>query len=363
MPVEENQKLVRALDDLFRLSALQADWKDLEEDAVVESLASVLVKTLNADFVYMSIATLQVVVELVYGPNGRLPPPFVPTVRNSLLAAITDGGKIVSPVSGNKVTVHATPIGNHGEATVIVASDRPDFPTEVETLLQRMAASQAMLELRRREETAPNAYLARLIAASSDFIGIVNLQGRPLFVNHAGLEHVGLADLREASELHIADFLALGDRDQLRYGVWHRILSDGRWTGVLRLLHTKSKDTRPFLFDFYRLDLPPAGPVAIGVVGKELARTSKTLTDSKEGGSSEVTDEPDEAAARVQTLSERERQVLVRLADGQAHKEIAHELGISIRTVEVHRSRMLRRLGVKTVAEAIKIAVLAGLKE
>ena len=65
----------------------------------------------------------------------------------------------------------------------------------------------------------------------------------------------------------------------------------------------------------------------------------------------------------MQTLSERERQVLVRLADGQAHKEIAHELGISVRTVEVHRSRMLRRLGVKTVAEAIKLAVLAGLKE
>lgn len=363
MPVEENRKLVRALDDLFRLSALQADWKDLDEDAVVESLASVLVKTLNADFAYVSIATLQVVVELVYGPSGRLPPPFVPTVRNSLLGAITDGGKIVSPVSGNNVTVHATPIGNHGEATLIVASDRSDFPTEVETLVQRMAASQAMLELRRREKTAPNAYLARLIAASSDFIGIVNLQGRPLFVNQAGLQHVGLADLREASELHIADFLAIGDRDQLRYGVWHRILSDGRWSGVLRLLNTKSKEPRPFLFDCYRLDIPPAGPVAIGVVGKEVATTSKKLIDPEDGAASEFADEREAAAARLKTLSERERQVLVRLAAGQAHKEIAHELGISVRTVEVHRSRMLRRLGVRTVAEAIKLAVLAGLKE
>lgn len=363
MSEEENQKLVRALDDLFRLSALHADWKDLDEDAVAESLASVLVKTLHADFAYVSIATLHVVVELAYGPSGRLPPAFVPTVRNSLLSAVTDGGKIVSPVSGNQVTVHATRIGNHGEATLVVASERPDFPTEVETLLQRMAASQAMLELRRREKTAPNAYLARLIEASSDFIGIVNLQGRPLFVNPAGLQHVGLADMREASELHIADFLAIGDRDQLRYGVWHRLLSEGHWTGVLRLLNTNSKEARPFLFDCYRLDLPPSGPVAIGVIGKEVSSTSKTLIALKDGAPPAVADEREEAAARLQSLTERERQVLVRLAAGQAHKEIAHDLGISVRTVEVHRSRMLRRLGVKTVAEAIKLAVLAGLKE
>jgi DNA-binding CsgD family transcriptional regulator len=226
-----------------------------------------------------------------------------------------------------------------------------------------MAASQAMLELRRRETTAPSAYLARLIEASSDFIGIMNLQGRPLFVNPAGLQHVGLADMREASELHIADFLTIDDRDQLRYGAWHRLLSEGRWTGTLRLLNTKSKEARPFLFDCYRLDLPTTGPVAVGIIGKEVSSTSKTLVELKEEASPAVSDERQEAAARLQSLSARERQVLVRLAEGQAHKEIAHGLGISVRTVEVHRSRMLRRLGVKTVAEAIKLAVLAGLKE
>jgi len=362
MPEVENEKLVRALDDLFRLSALQSDWKDLDEDAVAESLASVLVKTLHADFAYVTISTLHVMVELACSPKGRLSPAFVPTIRNSVLGAAADGGKIVSPVSGNHVTVHATPIGCHAEAILIVASERADFPTEVETLLQRMAASQAMVELRRRERTAPNAYLAKLIETSTDFIGIVTLQGRPLFVNPAGLQHVGLADMREASELHIADFLTIGDRDQLRYGVWHRILSDGRWTGVLRLLDTKSKEARPLLFDCYRLDLPPTGPVAIGVIGRDVSSGSKTF-DLKDSASPAVADEREEAAARLQSLSDRERQVLVRLAAGQPHKEIAHDLGISVRTVEVHRSRMLRRLGVKTIAEAIKLVVLAGLKE
>ena len=100
MPEVENEKLVRALDDLFRLSALQSDWKDLDEDAVAESLASVLVKTLHADFAYVTISTLHVMVELACSPKGRLSPAFVPTIRNSVLGAAADGGKIVSPVNG-----------------------------------------------------------------------------------------------------------------------------------------------------------------------------------------------------------------------------------------------------------------------
>ena len=40
---------------------------------------------------------------------------------------------------------------------------------------------------------------------------------------------------------------------------------------------------------------------------------------------------------------------------------IAHDLGISVRTVELHRTRMLERLGVRHLAQAIRIAVIATL--
>lgn len=66
-----------------------------------------------------------------------------------------------------------------------------------------------------------------------------------------------------------------------------------------------------------------------------------------------------EAARRVATLSPRERQVLAALVMGRSNKVIASDLGISIRTVEVHRARMMERLGVRQFAEAIRIAVLA----
>ncbi|MBR1168985.1 response regulator transcription factor [Bradyrhizobium sp. DASA03068] len=68
-----------------------------------------------------------------------------------------------------------------------------------------------------------------------------------------------------------------------------------------------------------------------------------------------------EAWNRIAVLSQRERQVLDAIAGGQPNKIIAFRLGISIRTVEVHRSRMMHRLGVRQVAEAVRLLVLAGL--
>jgi two-component system, LuxR family, response regulator FixJ len=68
-----------------------------------------------------------------------------------------------------------------------------------------------------------------------------------------------------------------------------------------------------------------------------------------------------EAVSRVAALSPREREVLGMAMDGKASKIIAYELGISPRTVEVHRTRMMTRLGVGSLAEAARLAVWAEL--
>jgi two-component system response regulator FixJ len=67
------------------------------------------------------------------------------------------------------------------------------------------------------------------------------------------------------------------------------------------------------------------------------------------------------AAQRLAALTRREREVLNALVEGRPNKVIAHDLGISVRTVEVHRARMLDRLGAGRPAEAIRLAVMAGL--
>lgn len=68
-----------------------------------------------------------------------------------------------------------------------------------------------------------------------------------------------------------------------------------------------------------------------------------------------------EAAARIAQLSPREREVLFALTLGHSNKVIAYNLGISARTVDVHRARMMDRLAVRQFAEAVRLAALAGL--
>lgn len=58
-------------------------------------------------------------------------------------------------------------------------------------------------------------------------------------------------------------------------------------------------------------------------------------------------------------LSPRERQILEAIAVGRPNKLIAYDLGISVRTVEVHRAHLMDRLRVRTIAEAVRIAVMA----
>ena len=68
-----------------------------------------------------------------------------------------------------------------------------------------------------------------------------------------------------------------------------------------------------------------------------------------------------EAMLKVAALPPRQREVLEHLARGLLNKQIAWELKISEKTVKMHRALLLDRLGVSTTAEAIRIAVEAGL--
>jgi two-component system, LuxR family, response regulator FixJ len=70
----------------------------------------------------------------------------------------------------------------------------------------------------------------------------------------------------------------------------------------------------------------------------------------------------EEAWDRLECLSPRERDVLQGLARGCSNKVIAYELGISPRTVEIHRARMMNKLGVRSLSQALRLAFTAGLE-
>lgn len=60
---------------------------------------------------------------------------------------------------------------------------------------------------------------------------------------------------------------------------------------------------------------------------------------------------------RLSTLTSRENDVLAGLVEGKLNKVIAHELGISARTVETHRSHIMTKMRVKSVADLVRISL------
>ncbi len=100
------------------------------------------------------------------------------------------------------------------------------------------------------------------------------------------------------------------------------------------------------------LEKPFDDETLLNAIGGAFAKASRLI-----GGDREAV----RAAQRLATLSPREREVLDALLAGRPNKVIAFDLNISVRTVEVHRARMMERLGTKQFADAIRLAVMATL--
>lgn len=66
-----------------------------------------------------------------------------------------------------------------------------------------------------------------------------------------------------------------------------------------------------------------------------------------------------EAAGRIASLTVRERQVFDGLVAGHPNKVIAHELGISARTVEIYRANVMNKLGASSLSDVVRTAFIA----
>ena len=84
------------------------------------------------------------------------------------------------------------------------------------------------------------------------------------------------------------------------------------------------------------------------------AGASRRMTELAEGSNLAETD----PLARLTT---RQREVLKLVAEGAGTKQIAHALNISPKTVEVHRSELMSRLGIRDIAGLVRLALRAGL--
>jgi two-component system response regulator FixJ len=100
------------------------------------------------------------------------------------------------------------------------------------------------------------------------------------------------------------------------------------------------------------IEKPFEKPVLIGAIEEGFARIDQAGRRHARA---------DEAKVRLETLTPREYDVLRGLVRGHPNKTIAYDLGISPRTVEIHRANLMGKLGVPSLSEALRIAFAAGL--
>lgn len=80
------------------------------------------------------------------------------------------------------------------------------------------------------------------------------------------------------------------------------------------------------------------------------------LVAAVEKGFEQLRTQPASRIRALGTLTKREKEVLVSFADGAPNKVVAHKLGLSVRTVELHRANLMRKLGVRSLSQALLIA-------
>ena len=99
------------------------------------------------------------------------------------------------------------------------------------------------------------------------------------------------------------------------------------------------------------IEKPFGDDVILESVGRALERGRRNKRDA----SSAV-----EIEARMARLTPREREVLGQLVIGNPNKIIAYELGISPRTVEIHRARVIEKMEARSLSHLVRLAITAG---
>ena len=100
------------------------------------------------------------------------------------------------------------------------------------------------------------------------------------------------------------------------------------------------------------VEKPYSADTILGAVTAALRRGDEVMERAREAS---------DAAARVASLTPRESEVLQGLLAGRQNKVIAIDLGLSPRTVEIHRANLMSKLGVGSLSEAVRMALTAGL--
>ena len=130
---------------------------------------------------------------------------------------------------------------------------------------------------RKRTESERQNFVT-VVENSTDFIGICDLQGIPFFVNHAGLEMVGLDDIEQARRTPVAEFFFPEDQGPIMNEFFPKVLENGHGEIEVRFRHFKTGEARWMAYKVFTLTDSSNKPVGLATVSQDVTER-KRLTD------------------------------------------------------------------------------------
>jgi PAS domain S-box-containing protein len=167
---------------------------------------------------------------------------------------------------------------------------------------------------RERQAEAERNRLITLIENSGDFIGIYGLDGKPIFVNHAGLDTVGLDDLEAARRVNAWDFFFPEDQARMRDEFFPAVLQKGHAETEVRFRNFKTGTARWMAYKVLALRDENGKPVAVGTVSQDITKR-KELEDNLRKLASELSEADKRKDEFLATLAHELRGPLAPLAN------------------------------------------------
>jgi signal transduction histidine kinase len=178
------EALHRAIRELVALSALPAAWIGTATENFPESLAEILLKSVAADFVYVRVRGVTAKPEIDSVRASPTSTDRADVIRRALspyaeLDVHLAPSVIPHPLGEGDVQVAIAAIGPNCETGVVIAaSQRPDFPTQIDRLLLEVGANQAAVVLKRRQAeeslTQSEERLRVAAAANDEFVAVLS---------------------------------------------------------------------------------------------------------------------------------------------------------------------------------------------
>jgi PAS domain S-box-containing protein len=121
-----------------------------------------------------------------------------------------------------------------------------------------------------------------LVENSTEFVGMCDLNGRPLFLNEAGMRLVGLADLAEARRTHIREFFFEEDHEFVLNEFLPAVLREGRGEVEIRFRHFRTGEPRWMIHNVFPLRDSDNKTMGFGTVSRDITERRHTEQMLKE---------------------------------------------------------------------------------